>query len=383
MAKWKFFNFLGEEVDAKEIDPIASDTLNQLAFKELALYIGISYIANTLSKCEFKVYEKGEEAKNMLYYMLNVSPNPNQNSSQFIHQFIERLYYDGHALIVPHNGHIYCADDFDIEDDNPLKEAVFHNVAFNCHQARKKYKANEVFYLRLDDKKVKKLIDSLYTQYGTVIAQALSAYKRTNGAKYKYILDSYTAGDKTFQKVYEEVLKEQLKSFVEHDNGVFPQYKGTNLEKFSHGTVKDTSDITAMRKEIFEVVAQALKIPLSMMNGNITNMNEIVKVFLTICIDPLGDMIGEEFTRKYFTFEEWKNGNKVKVDTSCINHIDILEVGDEISKAIGSGVVNIDDLRTRLDMPELQTEFSKTHFITKNYDRAENMLKSDMTEGGE
>ena len=54
-----------------------------------------------------------------------------------------------------------------------------------------------------------------------------------------------------------------------------------------------------MRKETFEVVAQALKIPLTMMYGNITNMNEIVKVFLSICIDPLADMISEELTRKY------------------------------------------------------------------------------------
>lgn len=378
MAKWKFFNFLGEEVDYKEISPITSDALNQLVFKEMALYIGISYIANTLSKCEFKVYENNVEVKNKLYYMLNVSPNPNQNSSQFIHEVVEKLYYDGHALIVPHNDYLYCADNFDIEDDNPLKEAVFFNVTFNCYQAKKKYKASDVFYLRLDNKEVKKLIDSIYSQYGTVISQALSAYKRTNGAKYKYLLDSYTAGDKTFQKIYEEVLKEQLKTFVEHDNGIFPEYKGTKLEEFTFSNSKDTSDIIAMRKETFEVTAQALKIPMSMMLGNITNMNEIVKVFLTICIDPLADMIGEEHTRKYYGFEGWKKGDKVKVDTSCINHIDILEVGDEISKAIGSGVVNIDDLRTRLDMPELQTEFSKTHFITKNYDRAENMLNSNV-----
>lgn len=384
MAKWKFFDFLGKEVDAKDImDPISSDALSQLAFKELALYIGISYIANTLSKCEFKVYDNGGEIKDRLYFMLNVSPNPNQNSSQFIHEFVEKLFYKGHALIVPHNDFIYVADDFYMNDDNPLKEATFENVRFNCYQSRKKYKASDVFYLRLDNKEVKKLIDSIYSQYGTVITQAINAYKRTNGAKYKYILDSYSAGDKTFQKLYEEVLKDQLKSFVEHDNGVFPQYKGTDLEEFKFANMKDTSDITAMRKEVFEVVAQALKIPLSMMYGNITNMNEIVKVFLTICIDPLADMIGEEITRKYFTFEEWKDGNKVKVDTSCINHIDILEVGDAVSKAIGSGVTNIDELRTRLDWEQLNTEFSKAHFITKNYDKAENMLKSDMTEGGE
>ena len=37
------------------------------------MYIGISYIANTLSKCEFKTYENGEEVQNRLYYMLNTT----------------------------------------------------------------------------------------------------------------------------------------------------------------------------------------------------------------------------------------------------------------------------------------------------------------------
>ena len=382
MRKYNLFNFLEKKVDTAEISPVTQKILDQIAFKEIALHIGISYIANTLSKCEFKTFEEGKEVKNKLYYMLNVSPNPNQNSSQFINKFIENYYYYGHSLIVPQGNNIYCADNFDIDDSQPLKENQFYNIAFNTQQLKKKYKASEVFYIQLDNKNVKALIDSLYMQYGEVISQALKAYKQSNGTKYKLILEQYRAGDAEFAKIYNEVLQKQLKTFVENDNAVYPQYKGMDLQEFSSKNAKDTSDIVSMRKEIFEVVAQALKIPLSMMYGNITNMNEIVKVYLSICIDPLADMIGEEMTRKYYSFEEWKDGYRVEVDTSCINHIDILEVADKVDKAISSGVANIDELRKRLNMQPLETEFSTSHFITKNYALAENMLNNSM-EGGE
>lgn len=381
MAQRKFnlFNFMERKMLMSEI--VAQKMLDQLAFKELALFIGVSYIANTLSKCEFKVYEDGKEVKNELYYALNVSPNPNQNSSQFINKFVEQYYYKGRALVVPHHEKLYCADSFDIDDQNPLVENTFYNVTFGNHQIKKKHRASEVFFLQLDNKKVKDLIDSMYLEYGQIIAQALATYKRTNGSRYKLILDRYQAGDAEFKKVYDEIIKKGLQTFIENNNSVYIQYRGTELQEFSSKTAANSADIIAMRKEVFEVVAQALKIPLSMMYGNITNMNEIVKVYLSICIDPLADMISEEFTRKYFTFDEWQSGCSVRVDTSCINHIDILEVADKVDKAISSGVTNIDEMRNRLSMPELDTEFSQAHWMTKNYALAEDMMTN--AEGGE
>ena len=382
MRKYSLFNFLEKKMDTSEISPITQKLLDQLAFKELALYIGISYIANTLSKCEFKTYEKGEEVQNKLYYMLNVSPNPNENSSQFINKFVENYFYKGHSLIVPHNNLLYCADEFDIDESNPLKENIFYNATFGCQQLKKRFKASDVFYFKLDNQSAKGLVDALYMQYGEVISQALATYKRTNGTKYKMILDNYKAGDAQFNKIFNEVLKEQLKTFIENDNAIYPQFKGIDLQEFSSKNAKDASDIISMRKEIFEVTAQALKIPLPMMLGNITNMNEIVKVYLSICIDPIADMIGEEFTRKYYSYDEWKKGNYIQVDTSCINHVDILEVADKIYNAIGSGVANIDDMRKRLGWKTLDTEFSKQFFMSMNFMPAENMLKST-AEGGE
>lgn len=383
MGFLNIFDFLGKKQDNAEIISAASELAQEVAMKEIALYIGTSYIANALSQCEFKTFENGKEVKNELYYKLNVSPNPNQSSSQFINKFVNKCLYEGHALVVQHRNNLVCADSFDVDDENPLIENTFLNVTFKSYQSKPKYKAKEVFYFKLEDKHAKQYIDKLYRQYGELIAAAMSAYKRTNSEKYKLILEQYAAGDPKFKQLYNSILKEQLDSFMNSKGGaVYPQYKGTQLEEFKFSTMKDTSDIVAVRKEIFEITAQALKIPLSMMYGNITNMDEIVQEFLTFGIDPWADMIEEEMTRKYYSFAEWQNGSYIKVDTSCINHADILKVADKVDKAIASGAATIDEIRKRLGMQELGTEFSTSHFITKNYELAENMLKKDL-EGGE
>lgn len=381
--KFNLFNFLDRKLEVAEISGTKLELLNQLAFKELALHIGVSYIANTLSKCEFKVYENGKETKNRLYYLLNVSPNPNQNSSQFINKLVEEYYYHGGALVVPNNNYMYCADSFDIDDTNPLKENIFQNVTFNCHEIKKKHKASEVFYFKLDNREIKGLIDGVYAQYGEILSQALATFKRTNGTRYKLALEQYNAGDMKFKQLYEEVIKKGLDAFVKNDNGVYVQYRGTDLQTFDSANAKDASDIIAMRKETFDVVAQGLKIPLPMMYGDMTNIKDVIAQYLTFCIDPLADMISEEYTRKYYGFEEWRKNSYVKVDTSCINHVDILEVAQSIYNAVGSGVVNIDDMRDRLGWEKLNTPFSTQYFLSKNFVPAEDMLEGEIKEGGE
>lgn len=372
------FNFLEKKMTNAEFAAVISKVMTETAFREMALHIAISYIANTLSKCEIKTYEGGEEKKDKLYYLLNVSPNANENSSQFINKFIERYYYDGHALIVPRDdGALFCADNFSVDESNPLKEFIFENVVFGSTQAKKKYKASDVFYMKLDNEHTRRLVDLMNDKYSELMGLAMESFRRTNGKKYKLILEQYRAGDAQFNEIYETVLKNQLKTFIENDNAVYPQFKGIDLTEFSTGTPTNSDDVVKIRKEIFEVTAQAFKIPLTMMYGNITNMDEIVKVYLSICIDPLADMIGEELTRKYYGFEGWKKGNYIEVDTSCIKYVDILEVADKADKAIASGLCCIDELRPRVKLKPLNTDFSKKHFITKNYEVAEKVLNRE------
>lgn len=383
MRKYNLFNFLERKIEESEMKTFSTEIIGDIVFKELALHIAITYIANTISKCEFKVFEQGNEVKSQLYYKLNVSPNPNESSSRFINKMIESFYYEGHALIIKDKDNLYCVDGFDLDETNPLKEYIFQNVTVGLNQIRKKYKSSDVFYMKLDNESVKRLIDSIYCEYGEILSQAVDFYKKTNGSKYKLKMDNLPAGTDDDRKKLLGSIRSQLETFMKNSNAVYLEHRGRELEDVTSKASKDTADIISMRKEIFEVVAQAFKIPLSMMYGNITNMDEIVKVYLSICIDPLADMIGEEITRKYYSFEEWKNGCRVKVDTSCVKHVDIIEVGNKIYNAIGSGAINIDDLRGRLGLEKLNTEFSKQFFLSKNFVPAEDMLNGQTAKGGE
>ena len=378
------FSFLEKRIKTadleKELSIVAENAAGQIYFKELALQIAISYIANTISKCEFKVYEKGEEVKNELYYMLNVNPNPNQNSSQFLNAMVTQYFRnrDG-ALVYPDmtRNRLYVADGFSI-DEKPLAENIFDTISIGQETLPRKYKASELFHFRLEDARIKSLIDGAFGDYNKIMQSAIDAFLRRNGKKYKLAMEQYRAGDPEFVRIYETMLKKQLEAFVKNANAVYPQFKGMSLDEFSNTTqsgLGNASDVIDIRKEMFETVAQAFKIPLAMMYGNITSINDMINMFLTFAIDPLADMISEEITRKmYPSFAAWKGGNYVKVDTSCISHVDILDVADKVDKAISSGVVCIDEMRKRLDMPELGDELGKKHFVTKNYSATEDAL---------
>lgn len=375
------FSFLEKKMTNAEFAAVISNVMSETAFREIALHIAISYIANTLSKCEIKTYENGEEKKGKLYYRLNVSPNHNENSSQFINKFIERYYYDGEVLVVKHDDMLYCADNFYCDETKPLKEFVYENITIDGQPLKGKHKASDVFRFKLDNEHTRRLVDLLGDKYSELMGLAMASFKRTNGKKYKLIQDRAQSGDAAFNEEYKKMLQDQLRAFIETDNAVYQQYKGQSLEEFSTATPTNSSDVIALRKEIFETTAQAFKIPLTMMYGNITNMDEIVKVYLSICIDPLADMLSEEFTRKCYTYEEWKKGCYIEVDTSCIKYVDILEVADKADKAIASGLTSIDELRPRVKLKPLNTEFSTSHFITKNYELAERVLTGE--KGGE
>lgn len=361
----------------KDVDTVVGEIKAEIYYKELALYTAITLIADAISKCEIKTYKNNKEVKEQLYYTLNISPNANQNSSQLWHKVIEKMVYDEKALVLDINDKLYCADSFST-DPNPILGDKYNGIRIDTLNLNHTFKSKEVLLLKLDDIHLKKLIDGLYEQYGLLLSYAIKSFKKSNSIKYKLKMSNIKAGDEKFNRLFEEVIKKQLKTFLENDNAVYPEFEGYDLQDISpKNNIKDTSDIRELRKEIFEIVGQTFKIPTSLMLGNITNMNEIVKVFLTFCIDPIADMISEELTRKVFSFEEWQKGYYIKVDTSTINHIDVLDVAEKVDKLIASGTMCIDEVRGILDLAELDSDFSKTHFITKNYDTMENRLKGE------
>lgn len=373
--KLNFFDWLGRKIDSARIGTISVSENSQEALKELAFFIAVSHIANAIGKCKIRVYERNKEVKDLNYYLWNVSPNENESSSQFLHKVVEKMFYEGEAIVVPIGDNLYSPDSYEVDNENPTKSNIYKNLTFGEKTMSKAFKSEDIFRFKMDDHSIKTLVDNMYCNYGTVVSQAMKSYKQTNGKKYQYKIDNYPGGTEKFNEDYKNHIQEKLKKYVDSDSAVFPTFKGTSLEPEKTEGKKDATDIVSLRKEVFEMIGQAMKVPTSIMLCNITNLKEVTEVYLTFCIDPIADMISEEITRKYFGFTGWKNGNYVKVDTSEISHADILDISNEIYNIIGSGVMNIDGVRERLGLPILNTKFSKQYYISKNFDLAENVAK--------
>ena len=187
------------------------------------------------------------------------------------------------------------------------------------------------------------------------------------------------AGDEKFRKEWEDILKQPLTDYVNGKARIYVEYDGKELVKMkSEGSQKSADDLTKLIEQTFKVVGEAFKIPQSLMLGNITNMNDIVKSFLTFGVDPYADMIGKVLTGQY-GMEEWLKGNYYKVDTSTVNHVDIFDMADKIDKLISSSFACIDEVREKAGLDRLNEEWSSRHLLTKNYE----FIDKQNLQGGE
>lgn len=375
-----FYNFFERWFPTRQKiggDTIIIDVPASVYYKELALYTGISLLANAVARSEIKTYEKNKEVKKEDYYLLNFAPNINQSSSQFWHKVMNKIIRYGQALVVEVNGCLYCADSFSLEVEAPISGNIYSGVTINNLTLDKKFRAEDVYLFHMDQVSVQGMIDGLYEEYGKMLQGAIQAFRRGNGQKYKLHISGAKAGDDDFNKEFEEVIKAQLKAYMDNDNAVYPEFDGYSLVPGDKDATKGADDVIKLRKEIFSIVGDSLKIPQSLMSGNLTNMNEIAKMFLTFAVDPYGDMITEVLTKRG-GYASWAEGSFYEMDTSGIYHRDLFDVAAAIAAIIGSGTLNVDEMRKKLGEDELNTDWSRQYWMTKNFSKIEDIL-----EGGE
>lgn len=352
-----------------------------LYYKELALHTAISLISNALSRSEIKVYVGGKQVKNADYYLLNISPNRNETSSYFWHRVINQVVRKGEALVVEVNQNLYCAENFVRQKELPVLGDVFGDVSLKNFTFDRTFRQEDCYLIRLDDIDVKKLIDGMYAEYGDLLSSAAAALKRSNNQKYKLKIEAQKAGDQEFQKEYEGFITEQLKTFMESDNAVYPEFSGYTLEKDPGEVNKSAEDYLKLKKEMMATVAGAMHIPDAMMTGNITNIKDIIASFLTFGVDPYADAITEALNKRGGP-ENFAKGNRYKVDTGKVMHFNIFDQAVSVSNLISSGVTSIDEVREELDLEPIGEEWSKKHFITKNFEEIEKFLKTAGEGGG-
>lgn len=362
-----------------------TEEFTEVFFKELATACAINMIANTVAKCEIRTFNKGTPVKWEEYFLWNYEPNPNENSSDFLQHFMTNLCYDNEALIVEVGGYLYVADSFS-RREFAFEEDIFSNIVIKGITLQHSYLSGEVIYMQLNNMDARHRLEGSYTSYGQTVAKSIRNMLRANAQKGILDVDAQTSQQPDFQQKLTELINERFKPFFEAGDAVLPLnqgYKYIDVTKQSESS-NTPANINERINFEFELAGRTWRIPKSLMLGDVSDVEKITKNFLTFAIDPITEKFGEETTRKRYGAKQFKNGNYIDINTNCIQHIDIFEQATNSDKLLSSGLYCIDELRTKLGDTAIGSDWSRKHYITKNYAEAEKMAHlGDMEGGGE
>lgn len=388
MSIWTWFkSFFGSEPI-----PLAGDDINMAwneylelygdyYIRELAFNAAANIVANTVSKCEFKTFFRGNETKGSEYYLWNVEPNRNQNSTAFIHKWIYQLYRRNEYLIIEQNGQLLVADSF-IRTPYALYDDVFTQVTVSDFTFKRSFTQSEVLYGQLNSQDMRRVVNGLYESYSKLIAYTMKMYQKSRGLKATYEYDTLPTKGTMQEAAFNDLISTKFKEWLSADSAIVPIGKGTKINAQGIKTCSDetTRDIRAMIDDICDFTAKGFCIPPALLRGDVQGTADAVDNLLTFCADPLVDNLQEEINRKRNGRDQYLAGTYLQIDTKAVKHVDLLSVSTAIDKLIGSGAFCVNDIRRLVGEEPIDEEWANTHFITKNYMTFDEALK--IAEGG-
>lgn len=373
LSFWEIFRAKNGKVTGKEVscDEIYSAAA-ELQFWELSFQICVNMIANAMGRCEFRTFVKNEETRDKEYYLWNVEPNPNQNSTAFIHKLITRLINDNEALVLDGEkagqDYLVVADSFTKGDEYPVRPNEYKDVKVGAFSYKKAFKEKEVLHLTLNHIDITGVLDNIRLAYGKLLSAAQRYYEWQKGQHWKVKVDQMAngnSGEENFAAEFQRMISEQFKPFLESAGAVLPEFDGYTYTNESNGSA-DSKDLREMVEDIFNYIARSLLIPAVLVNGKIEGTEDANTRFLTNCIDPLCDQLQEEIIRKRYGYEAWKEGDFIRVDSSSIIHFDLFANAANVEKLVGSGAFSINDVLKAANQATINADWADAHFLTLN-----------------
>ena len=312
-----FLKWLRGETSTQQVNVTCQELFEaaqEYQIRELSFWICVNMVANALGRCEFRTFREHEEIQEREYYLWNISPNANQNSSVFLHKLVSQLYKTNEALVVstlPRGElqSLVVADSWDAPEEWPSRQNEYRGIVVGDYQYQYPIYENSVLHLKLNNKNMRPIIDGLYQSYSKMVSAAMKAYTWGNGQHWKVHVNQIAQGDPNWQEQFQSMISNQVKVFLDSDGAILPEFDGYAYENVGGNGSGDTRDIRAMIEDIFDFTARGFLIPAVLVNGTVEGTADANTRFLTNCIDPLADQLQEEINRKRYGYDGWKQGN--------------------------------------------------------------------------
>lgn len=375
--RWLLEKLSGDQARVSYEDIAASELFGlsaEMYVRELAFWQCTNLVANAVSKCEFKTFDRGKEIKGEEYYIWNIEPNKNQNSSVFLQKMISKLFSENEVLVVEANGQLLVADSYS-RREYALLDDIFEQVTVGDFKFDRSFVQSDVLFIRLHSKNMRPLVNGLYETYKKLIDYGMRSYNKSRGTKGVLSIDTIAAGDQRAQQIFEDLKNSGFKRFADAENAVLPMWKGMNYTDLGSKTYSNegTRDIRAMIDDVCDFTARAFGVPPALLSGDVQGVSDALDQFLTFCVDPLCDLLSEEINRKRYG-KDVLRGSRMQIDTKCVKHVDLLSVSTAIDKLIASGAFSVNDIRNVVGEPEIDEPWANQHFMTKNYSTVQDLL---------
>jgi HK97 family phage portal protein len=352
-----------------------------LGLSIFAADVAQNLICGLISKTEFKTYSKNKEIRDVEWGLWNLSPNPNQSAADFKSAIIRKMLNNSECLVVDLGGSFYIADSFQISND-VINQVTFSNVTLaglngSTITLQKTFQMSDVLYFRWTDTKASTYIREIEAGYDKLVSAAMRKYKRSNGRKGVARIDKTASGSEEEKKKLEELFQKGFKSYFNDENGLVVLPRGVDYSELQKpdgsSSMNEVSNLQNLTREALSRAAQAYRIPPAILLGEMADTSSAFEQLLSCCIDPLIKAIETEILRKRYGVKALNDGTYLKIDTSCIEHVDIFKVAVQADKALADGIVCIDEIRQKVGLPPLDTGWSTKHWMTKNYSDIESV----------
>lgn len=348
--------------------------------KRLAVEICISFLARTISQAEFRVKNGDQYVKDELYYKLNKRPSKNTTASTFWQTVIHKLVYDNEVLIITSDDDdLLIADDFQ-HKEYAVFDDVFSNVVVKGFEFKRTFNQQEVIHLRYGNEKLQTLINSLFKDYGELFGRVLSAQKRKNQIRGTVDMDMLAAKSEKHQAKLQQFIDNMYKAIGEKDVAIIPQQQGFKYDEKTAGSLpgQTVDDLDRVTNGFLNQVAMAMGIPVSLLRGDMADVEKQTKNYMFFTVSPLLKKIKDEADVKFFTMNEFLNGSHV--DIRKPSYRDLFDLATAVDKLRASGIMNGHEIRSELGLERVENEMLDEYVITKNYQSADEALKGGENE---
>ncbi len=371
------FDFLFKKKDGEltSILEVIDQDITALNASKFAVEKAVGMIARAIAKSEIVLQDKDGRRKDEFYYALNVRPNDNETAAVFWDRAVRRLLTEGECLIVQMRGKYYIADSWQ-EDQSVMRQRTYSSISISMHgnsiMLNKNFRARDVIYLQYENIKAKRYMDALISKYDKTLASVNEALRLASTPKYKLSLDTSATlkepqADGTIKTITRNQYENKIRNILSSDEiSIASLSRGIDVTPLTTTNRAEVNDIEKIEARQQEDAAMAFDIPMAAYKGTITEKSDASNEFITYAVSPIAKIINDALTETLIGVDDYCKGERVFVWLNKFKHVDIVDAAGNLDKLRSIGFT-LDEIFELCGYPQLNTEFSTTRVVTKNY----------------